>query len=134
MPPTLMAAAGFARTDCFWPRFRNSTRSDSAKRRSRRRPTRRQESRPRSLQRRIEACLTLRNRAASAVLNSSWFTGTFRPNSDLSAHVAPPAPESDSSLQRDHLPQQARLVERGLEPARLHSSQNQSRLVHEESY
>src|SRR5260370_1480532 len=47
----------------------NAMRSASAKRRSRRRPTRPLGSRPESLQRRIDASLTRRNRAASLVFS-----------------------------------------------------------------
>src|SRR5712692_8329870 len=81
-----MAVSGFAATDCFWLRFKNSTRSDSANRRSRRRPTRWLERRPASLHRRIEAWLTRRNRAASAVFSSSWLICTLQAHSVVRAH------------------------------------------------
>src|ERR1700682_236690 len=51
------------------PLSRKKRRSVGANRRSRRRPTRCEGKRPKSLQRRIEASLTLRNSAASLVLS-----------------------------------------------------------------
>src|ERR1700693_449682 len=65
-PPTMTVEfAGVAAGG--WPRKRS--RSSCTKRRSRRRPTRRAGSRPESLQRRIEASLTRRYRAASSVFS-----------------------------------------------------------------
>src|SRR5258708_5891511 len=66
-PPTLIPSS---RACVPLPRLRNSTRSGSVKRLSRRPPTRRVGRSPASAQRRMDASLTRRNVAASAVLSS----------------------------------------------------------------
>src|SRR5260370_29079043 len=73
-PPTVTVAAWREGkgSPVRWPR--NWTRSAVAKRRSRRRPTRRAGRSPASLQRRIDAWLTLRNRAASSVFSRPLLT------------------------------------------------------------
>jgi hypothetical protein len=67
----LIAASGVCIAACGpLPRFKNWTRSGSVKRRSRLPPTRRVGRAPASAQRRMDASLTRRNDAASAVLSS----------------------------------------------------------------
>jgi DNA-binding transcriptional LysR family regulator len=72
VPPTLTSSgtAPAVREVAEVPALRNRLRSDSRNRRSRRRPIRRAGSRALSLHRRIEAWLTRRKRAASAVFSS----------------------------------------------------------------
>src|ERR1700682_3476992 len=67
-------AARLAIADGLSARFKNWTRSDSAKRRARPPPTRCADRRTASLHRPREAWLALRNRAASAVYSNSSIT------------------------------------------------------------
>src|SRR5713226_3064568 len=85
-PPTVTVAAWREGrgSPVRWPR--NWTRSAVAKRRSRRRPTRRAGRRPASLQRRIDAWLTLRKRAASSVFSRLLLTMTLGHTEHIIAH------------------------------------------------